>query len=81
LRDCFAQADKIASEKLEKLVVQFEASEPAFFNEFWSARRIGPTGSRSSSDKQFGAAVAEGGLTASFGKVAAVRLRVGGALV
>ena len=52
LRDCFAQADKIAHERLDKLAVQFETSEPAFFNEFTSARKIGQVGSRSSKDKQ-----------------------------
>jgi hypothetical protein len=52
LRDCFAKADQIANEKLDKLVVQFEADEPAFFNEFIAARKIGQVASRSSKDKQ-----------------------------
>jgi hypothetical protein len=52
LRDCFVKADEIANEKLDKLVVQFQSSEPTFFSEFMSARRIGQVGSRSSRDKQ-----------------------------
>ena len=52
LRVCFTKADEIASEKLDKLVVQFEASEPTFFSEYMSARKIGQAGSRSSKDKQ-----------------------------
>ena len=33
-------------------MVQFEASEPTFFSEFTSARKIGQAASRSSKDKQ-----------------------------
>jgi hypothetical protein len=32
--------------------VQFEATEPAFFQEYWAARKIGQVGSRSTKDKQ-----------------------------
>ena len=52
LREYFVKADQIANEKLDKLVVQFEVSEPTFFSEFTSARKIGQVGSRSSKDKQ-----------------------------
>ena len=31
LQECFAQADQIAGEKLDKLAVQFAKSEPTFF--------------------------------------------------
>lgn len=52
LRECFAQADLIANEKLDKLVVQFEKSEPTFFSEYISARKIGAVASRSPKEKQ-----------------------------
>lgn len=52
LRECFAQADQIAREKLDRLAVQFQASEPTFFSEFTAARKIGEGSSRSTKDKQ-----------------------------
>ncbi len=52
LRACFAQADQILDEKLDKLVVQFKASQPQFYAEYTSARRVGEAASRSPKDKQ-----------------------------
>lgn len=52
LAECFAQADQIATEKLDKLVVQFETGEPTFFSEYTSARRIGQAAARSVKEKQ-----------------------------
>ena len=52
LAECFAQADQIATEKLDKLVVQFETGEPTFFSEYTAARRISQAGARSSKEKQ-----------------------------
>lgn len=52
LRGCFAQADQILREKLDKLVVQFETDAPQFFAEYTSARRVGEAASRSAKDKQ-----------------------------
>lgn len=51
LRECFAQADQIAGEKLDKLAVQFAKSEPTFFSEFTAARKIGEVAARSAKDK------------------------------
>lgn len=51
LRQCFAQADQIAGEKLDKLAVQFATSEPTFFSEFTAARKIGEVAARSAKDK------------------------------
>lgn len=51
LRQCFAQADQIAGEKLDKLAVQFAKSEPTFFSEFTAARKIGEVAARSAKDK------------------------------
>jgi hypothetical protein len=33
-------------------MAQFETSQPAFFQEYWAARKIGQVGSRSSESKQ-----------------------------
>lgn len=52
LRACFAQADQILGEKLDKLVVQFETDEPQFHAEYTSARRVGEAATRSPKDKQ-----------------------------
>jgi hypothetical protein len=46
LQECFARAAQIAREKLDKLVVQFQAGEPTFYSEYTAARRIGETASR-----------------------------------
>jgi hypothetical protein len=54
MRDCFRKADKIVQQKLDKLVVQFKESAPAFYNEYEAARKnVGPAG-RSSKDKKAG---------------------------
>ena len=52
LQECFAKADQIARTKLDKLVVQFEKSEPTFYSEYNAARRIGEAGSRTTKLQQ-----------------------------
>jgi len=52
IEDCFGRLDQITNGKLDKLMAQFETSEPAFFQEYWAARKIGQVGSRSPKKKQ-----------------------------
>lgn len=52
LRACFTQADQILDGKLDKLAVQFEASQPQFYAEYTSARRVGEAATRSAKNKQ-----------------------------
>jgi hypothetical protein len=51
MKQCFDKADLVVRDKFDKLIVQFEASEPVFFGEYMAARKIGAVSSRSSKDK------------------------------
>jgi hypothetical protein len=55
LPDLFEQVDELLNDRLDGLVVQFKDSEPAFYNEYDAARRIGSsTGGRSTSEDNSG---------------------------
>lgn len=53
----FKQADELLSERLDKLAVQFKATQPAFYNAYTSARSIVGPGYRSAKEPAPAAAV------------------------